>query len=725
MNNYLISQPTLVVIDAEIENIELLATGLSPSARLLILNPDRDGVQQITAALKRFPDVSSLHLVSHGTPGCLYLGNIRLNLETIANYAPQFKTWKNLTNLLVYGCQVAAGKIGQDFLQRLHQLIPNNLAASTQRVGNLAKGGSWDLDYRIGTFDHEELAFLPEVREIYGGVFDPVVSFEAEPLILFESEQTVLTFGFNLSELPPGEGLTVMVTGDVPQNLNQLDLFDVTVNGGGFPVPDFDNTGFEFNITDQTATISSPIFSDEDEEGASDVTYTLLPGEGYTVDPEANSVTVTFADTPDDIPEPEPEIEVSFTAEPLTLIASEGTVTTLTFELSEPPPSEGIAIPVQSDTSDVLSRFDVDGIVLSGADNLTPNQDSSGFIINITEQEAALTIPVQDSEVENAQETVNFSIESGEGYTVNPEQSAVSFTIIEESMVNEIVGTDDAELLSGTNDRDVIFGRGGNDTLEGLDGDDDLDGGSDDDLIQGDEGNDLLIGRAGNDLLNGGPGNDTMRGGNGDDYYIVDSVDDVTENENDNNDIDTVESSVDWDLRDSRNIENLILTSDRFTTGTGNNLDNEILGSNARNRLSGRQGDDRINGRRGDDRLTGAGGDDTLLGGFGDDSLSGGKGRDRFRFTNLRHGVDTITDFDLDRDFIQLSDSGFEGLNDEVQLLTIPSLDDFEGDFSLGLVYGTSDGSLAYINTQQEIELTQIAILSDAPELTSGNIEIV
>ncbi|MEM8778332.1 MAG: Ig-like domain-containing protein, partial [Cyanobacteria bacterium P01_G01_bin.49] len=126
----------------------------------------------------------------------------------------------------------------------------------------------------------------------------PTVSFQTNTDTLFESEGTVLTFTFDLSEPPPPEGVNVTVNGDVAQNLNQLDVFNIAATGGEFPVPDFDNTGFSFLITEQTATVSSPIFNDGNPEDPVTVNYTLAPGDGYEVDPGANQASVTFADSP-------------------------------------------------------------------------------------------------------------------------------------------------------------------------------------------------------------------------------------------------------------------------------------------------------------------------------------------------------------------------------------------------------------------------------------------
>lgn len=62
-----------------------------------------------------------------------------------------------------------------------------------------------------------------------------------------------------------------------------------------------------------------------------------------------------------------------------------------------------------------------------------------------------------------------------------------------------------------------------------------------------------------------------------------------------------------------------------------------------------------IRGGHGDDRIGGGPLDDTLSGGAGADVLSGGGGVDRFVFGSLDTGNDRITDFDLEKDIIDLS----------------------------------------------------------------------
>ncbi|WP_035367851.1 calcium-binding protein, partial [Dolichospermum circinale] len=128
------------------------------------------------------------------------------------------------------------------------------------------------------------------------------------------------------------------------------------------------------------------------------------------------------------------------------------------------------------------------------------------------------------------------------------------------------------------------------------------------DWIKGGTGNDDLTGGDGNDTLNGGAGIDFLIGGKGNDTFVVDDIGDIIA-EGLNGGIDTVESSITWTLK--TNLENLTLQGTTAINGTGNNLNNTLIGNTGNNVLTGGLGND---------TLTGGLGNDTLIGGAGNDS---------------------------------------------------------------------------------------------------------
>ncbi|HNL89096.1 MAG TPA: calcium-binding protein, partial [Nitrospira sp.] len=98
-----------------------------------------------------------------------------------------------------------------------------------------------------------------------------------------------------------------------------------------------------------------------------------------------------------------------------------------------------------------------------------------------------------------------------------------------------------------------------------------------------------LTGNSAANILSGAAGADTLIGAQGDDLYIVDNVGDkVTESVGEG--IDTIQSSVTYTL--SANVENLTLSGTSAVNGTGNGLDNLMIGNSAANKLTGGAGND-------------------------------------------------------------------------------------------------------------------------------------
>ncbi|MFN6440948.1 MAG: DUF4347 domain-containing protein [Nostoc sp. DedSLP01] len=166
----------IIFIDLSVKDYEVLLNYLVSKIEVIVLDPSQDGVEQITQTLLQRPKVESVHIVSHGSPGCLYLGNTQLSLSSLERYTQQLQTWL-CPILILYGCKVAAGDAGEEFLQKLHQLTGANIAASSTLTGNAALGGDWNLQVQVGEdfsiANPIALAFRQEALSTYTGVLAP------------------------------------------------------------------------------------------------------------------------------------------------------------------------------------------------------------------------------------------------------------------------------------------------------------------------------------------------------------------------------------------------------------------------------------------------------------------------------------------------------------------------------------------------------------------------
>ena len=193
---------SLVFIDSNVTDIQHLLDGVRPGYQVHVLSPNQDGVEQITSRLQTASAAArEIHIISHGAPGSLFLGNSALTLDTLAAYADQLQSWfqpSTLTRqpsnaLYLYGCNVAAGDAGAEFLAKLHDLTGAAIGASTSRVGCAELGGSWSLDVAIGTVE-QPVALTNVAQQTYSGVLIDVNVNTSTPIPDGDTNGIAVTF---------------------------------------------------------------------------------------------------------------------------------------------------------------------------------------------------------------------------------------------------------------------------------------------------------------------------------------------------------------------------------------------------------------------------------------------------------------------------------------------------------------------------------------------------
>ncbi len=292
--------------------------------------------------------------------------------------------------------------------------------------------------------------------------------------------------------------------------------------------------------------------------------------------------------------------------------------------------------------------------------------------------------------------------------------------------------------VSGGSGNDSIVGTALGDNLQGGSGNDTISGENGDDLLDGGAQNDSLLGGIGDDTLVGGTGIDTLDGGDGSDTYevaIIQAEFDLF--------ADTGASGNDT-LRNTSN-SSLTLNGFSITNGLefvdGNNR--AILGNSNSNNFNfsavtlsnvlfvdGGNGNDFLVGSAASDNLRGGSGNDTIDGGNGSDNLFGGAGNDAFIFNSSSTGIDTINDFTIGGDTLQISSTGFGGVGVVGAAGVLAAARFTTGTAATNavqrFVYDNASGALFFdIDGNGSAAQVQIALLSSRPTLSSNSFLVV
>ena len=153
----------VVFVDANTPDAEQLVSGLlenpddSRRIEVVYLDGERDGIEQITEALADRQDIDAVHIISHGSESGVQLGDTWLSAGNLSTYSDAIQSWGDAldseADLLIYGCNLAAGADGRALLGALGGLTGADVAASDDLTGSALLGGDWDLEYLVGSIE--------------------------------------------------------------------------------------------------------------------------------------------------------------------------------------------------------------------------------------------------------------------------------------------------------------------------------------------------------------------------------------------------------------------------------------------------------------------------------------------------------------------------------------------------------------------------------------------
>jgi hypothetical protein len=166
----------LVVVDSSIENYEALIADLDPATEILLLDTDEDGLQQIADYVEGRDDISAIHILAHGDDAEMRLGTTEINAANVGDFEEILgRIGESLTSsgdILIYGCNVAEGETGIEFVSRIAEYTDADVAASTDLTGHESLDGDWDLEFSTGDIEVSRLT----MEEWQGLLFSPPVS---------------------------------------------------------------------------------------------------------------------------------------------------------------------------------------------------------------------------------------------------------------------------------------------------------------------------------------------------------------------------------------------------------------------------------------------------------------------------------------------------------------------------------------------------------------------
>ncbi len=162
-----VRSPVLVFVDSAVAGYgdlvrDLIQPADAANVDVVVLDGNRDGIAQMTQALSQYAEVAAIHVLSHGSSGSLKLGNTHLSGNNLDDYAGQLSAWgvslAEGADILLYGCNVAEGAWGIEFVADLAGATDADVAASSDLTGAAMLGGDWILEASSGPIESPTLA---------------------------------------------------------------------------------------------------------------------------------------------------------------------------------------------------------------------------------------------------------------------------------------------------------------------------------------------------------------------------------------------------------------------------------------------------------------------------------------------------------------------------------------------------------------------------------------
>jgi Domain of unknown function (DUF4347) len=287
-------QVEVAFIDDSLPDLETLIADLGPNVEIHLINSQADGIDQIADVLAGRSDIAALHILSHGEAGVLHVGNGLLTAETMrSHYANELAVIRSAlsenADLLIYGCDFAAGDAGRAAAQALADATGADVAASEDLTGSADLGGDWVLEDRTGAIE----ARILDARDWHGILAPLNIAISSAPAVFTSAgvpATTVVAGGYAIWSNAGTIGSTaidlratvVSITASNLSFITQGDDASIVLNSPGDVVVKWEIFAAGTNIP----AVGSPNFNIVDVDGAGGV-----PNSREIVIPQLNGLT--------------------------------------------------------------------------------------------------------------------------------------------------------------------------------------------------------------------------------------------------------------------------------------------------------------------------------------------------------------------------------------------------------------------------------------------------
>jgi large repetitive protein len=301
-----IAPTAIVFVDSRVADATQIIAHAPAGSEIVLIDSASGGLEQIAAYLTNRTGIDAIHVISHGTTGALELGQDDITSVTLASHQSALASIGRALSadgdILLYGCDVAHGQGGADFVAALARATGADVAASADETGAAVYGGNWSLEVRTGLIE----AGLIDAPEWNGLLAPLIISTTAAPTVSgatgTNATTSFLEGGVGFSGLWTAAGTVggttvdiratvIGLTGSTVSFFTQGDDLSIVLNGGATMTIKWEMFATGTNQT--IVAFGTPNFQITDIDGVGGVSNTR-----ETVRPQLNGLTAYTIDSP-------------------------------------------------------------------------------------------------------------------------------------------------------------------------------------------------------------------------------------------------------------------------------------------------------------------------------------------------------------------------------------------------------------------------------------------